>query len=70
MKLPTAPFYVWLLRAHVEATTSWSVMLAGILLKLPAVALIRIAPAIANQSGVINFAVVAVPAVTILCCLT
>lgn len=42
MKIPTGPFYHWLLFAHVEASTPVSIVLAAILLKIPAVAVIRI----------------------------
>lgn len=42
VKIPCAPFHHWLLVAHVEASTSGSVILAGILLKLPAYALVKI----------------------------
>lgn len=41
IKIPCAPFHHWLLVAHVEASTSGSVILAGILLKLPAYALAK-----------------------------
>eukprot|EP01132_Coremiostelium_polycephalum_P000364 gene364-460_t len=34
VKIPIVPLHVWLLRAHVEAPTAGSVILAGILLKL------------------------------------
>lgn len=40
--MPCAPFHHWLLVAHVEASTSGSILLAGILLKLPAYAVLRI----------------------------
>lgn len=42
IKIPSAPFHHWLLVAHVEASTSGSILLAGVLLKLPACALVRI----------------------------
>lgn len=42
VKIPVAPFHHWLLVAHVEASTAGSVILAAVLLKLPAYALIRI----------------------------
>ena len=42
IKIPLSPCYHWLLRAHVEANTSGSILLAGIMLKIPAVGLVRI----------------------------
>jgi NADH-quinone oxidoreductase subunit M len=42
IKIPTGPFYHWLLKAHVEASTAGSLVLAAIMLKMPAYGLIRI----------------------------
>lgn len=41
IKVPTVPFHTWLPDAHVEAPTSGSVILAGVLLKMGTYGLIR-----------------------------
>lgn len=41
VKVPMWPFYIWLPKAHVEAPTAGSVLLAGILLKLGSFGMIR-----------------------------
>ncbi|WP_249011827.1 NuoM family protein [Conexibacter sp. DBS9H8] len=42
IKTPLVPFHTWLPAAHVEAPTSGSVLLAGVLLKMGAYGLIRV----------------------------
>lgn len=42
VKIPTGPFYHWLLKAHVEASTAGSIILAAVMLKIPACALLRV----------------------------
>ncbi len=51
-KLPTWPLHTWLPDAHVEAPTAGSVILAGVLLKLGAYAIIRVAVEMLPQGAV------------------
>lgn len=43
IKMPIVPFHTWLPDAHVQAPTAGSIMLAGVLLKMGAYALLRFA---------------------------
>ena len=52
IKLPVVPFHTWLPDAHVEAPTPVSVILAGILLKIGAYGMIRIAYGIFPEGGI------------------
>jgi proton-translocating NADH-quinone oxidoreductase chain M len=50
VKIPTVPLHIWLPEAHVEAPTSGSVILAGLLLKLGGYGFIRILLVILSKS--------------------
>lgn len=52
IKLPAVPFHTWLPDAHVEAPTPVSVVLAGVLLKIGAYGMIRIAYGIFPEGGI------------------
>ena len=52
VKIPTIPFHIWLPEAHVEAPTSGSVILAGLLLKLGGYAIIRVLLVIFSKATV------------------
>jgi NADH-quinone oxidoreductase subunit M len=63
VKLPMVPFHTWLPDAHVEAPTGGSVLLAGMLLKMGAYGLIRIAFPLLPLGRVTLFPLVATVAV-------
>lgn len=64
IKVPAFPFHTWLPDAHTEAPTSGSVILAGVLLKLGAYGLMRIAlPFFPEQ---FNYFVVNVPIIPVM----
>ena len=68
IKVPSFPFHTWLPDAHTEAPTAGSVILAGVLLKLGAYGLIRIAlPLFPEQ---FKYFVVNVPVIPILAVLS
>ena len=50
VKIPTVPMHIWLPEAHVEAPTTGSVILAGLLLKLGGYGFIRILLVILSKS--------------------
>ncbi len=52
IKLPAVPFHTWLPDAHVEAPTPISVVLAGVLLKIGAYGIIRIAYPIFPEAAI------------------
>ncbi len=64
IKVPAFPFHTWLPDAHTEAPTAGSVLLAGVLLKLGAYGLIRIAFPLFPQ--VFNYYVVQVPVIPVM----
>jgi len=52
VKVPMFPFHLWLPEAHVEAPTSGSVILAGVLLKLGSYGMLRFLNPFFNHAGI------------------
>jgi formate hydrogenlyase subunit 3/multisubunit Na+/H+ antiporter MnhD subunit len=51
VKVPLWPFTSWLLKAHVEASTEFSILLSGFIIKLGIVCLIKILEIIGNDAS-------------------
>ena len=67
IKVPSFPFHTWLPDAHTEAPTAGSVILAGVLLKLGAYGLIRIAlPLFPDQFRYFTYNVPVIPIVAVI----
>lgn len=60
IKIPMFPFHIWLPEAHVEAPTSGSVILAGLLLKLGGYGCIKIIIPILPNSSFFFFPIISV----------
>lgn len=60
IKIPMFPFHIWLPEAHVEAPTSGSVILAGLLLKLGGYGCIKIILPILPNSSFFFFPIISV----------
>nr|BAD69582.1 NADH dehydrogenase subunit 4 [Lingula anatina] len=58
VKSPVYPFHLWLPKAHVEAPTFGSMILAGIMLKLGTYGLFRVFPLYGSGHSIINFLVI------------
>ena len=72
VKLPVYGLHYWLPMAHVEAPTFGSILLAGVLLKLGGVGLIRFSPLIALdllKSVFLGYSLVLMVFVTLVCCI-
>lgn len=70
VKLPVYGLHFWLPIAHVEAPTYGSMLLAGVLLKLGGVGLMRLLPVFTFDiiQVVLAYAIVCLPLVTWVCC--
>jgi len=67
VKMPIVPFHTWLPDAHVEAPTAGSVLLAGLLLKMGAYGLIRVAiPTLPAGARELQWLIIIVAIVSIL----
>lgn len=71
VKLPIYGLHFWLPIAHVEAPTFGSMLLAGVLLKLGGVGLVRLIPLFSSSllDFTLAYVMVSLPLVTLICCL-